>query len=123
MTGAPAGPGARDTGARIPAPGTIDTDRALPPGARTTEPPGARPITDPTPRPTTTGAPPPTGTRPGFPGTMGHMYPPMTAGMGAGSERERRRPDYLLDDSDAFTDDRWFPPAVITPDDGPPVRR
>jgi PPE family len=119
----PAGPGARDTGARIPAPGTIDTDRALPPGARTTEPPGARPITDPTPRPAATGAPPPTGTRPGFPGTAGPMYPPMTAGMGAGSERERRRPDYLLDDSDAFTDDRWFPSAVITPDDGPPVRR
>jgi hypothetical protein len=55
---------------------------------------------------------------------MGPMYPPMAAGMGgAGSERERRRPDYLLDDSDAFADDRWFPPAVITPDDGPPIRR
>ena len=121
MTGAPAGPGARDPGARTP--GVIDADRALPPGTRTTEPPGARPITDPAPRPAATGTPPPTGTRPGFPGAAGPMYPPMAAGMGAGSERERRRPDYLLDDSDAFTDDRWFPPAVITPDDSPPVRR
>ncbi|OLT06313.1 hypothetical protein BJF90_17840 [Pseudonocardia sp. CNS-004] len=57
------------------------------------------------------------------PGLAGGMYPPLAAGMGSGGqERERRRPDYLLDDSDAFVDDRWFPPAVITPDDNPPVR-
>jgi hypothetical protein len=46
----------------------------------------------------------------------------MAAGLGGGQERERRRPDYLLDDSGAFTDDRWFTPAVITPDDAPPRR-
>jgi hypothetical protein len=54
---------------------------------------------------------------------MGGLYPPMAAGLGSGQERERRRPDYLLDDSGAFADDRWFTPAVITPDDGPPARR
>jgi len=54
---------------------------------------------------------------------MGGLYPPLAAGQGTGSEQERRRPDYLLDDSDAFADDRWFTPAVITPDDGPPSRR
>jgi hypothetical protein len=44
------------------------------------------------------------------------MYPPM-AGTGAGSEnREHRRAPFLIDDSDAFADDRWFPPPVITPD-------
>jgi hypothetical protein len=48
----------------------------------------------------------------------------MTAGMaGAGQEQEHRRPDYLIDDTDAFADDRWFPAAVITPDDLPPRRR
>ncbi|MHA6630744.1 hypothetical protein ACU61A_35350, partial [Pseudonocardia sichuanensis] len=51
------------------------------------------------------------------------LYPPPIApGMAGGQEREHRRPDYLLDDSDAFADDRWFPPAVITPDDDPPTR-
>jgi hypothetical protein len=118
----PGGPGARDPGARVPAPAVIDADRALPPGARSTEPPGARPIAEPAPRSAATGAPPPAGTRPGFPGVAGPLYPPMAAGMGAGAERERRRPDYLLDDSDAFADDRWFPPSVITPDDAPPPR-
>jgi hypothetical protein len=102
----------------------IDADRGVPPGGRAAaEPPGARPIAETGARPAATGAP-PTATRPGFPGAMGPMYPPMAgAGMGAGAERERRRPDYLLDDSDAFADDRWFPPSVITPEDGPPVRR
>ena len=95
----PRGPGARDPGARIPAPGVIDTDRALPPGTRTTEPPGARPITDPAPRPAATGAPPPTGTRPGFPGAAGPMYPPMAAGHGsrlrAGAPQARLPPRRL----------------------------
>jgi hypothetical protein len=119
----PNGSGTRDPGARIPAPGVIDADRALPPGGRAgVEPPGARPVAEQAPRPAAAAV--STGARPGFPGAMGPMYPPMAAGMGgAGAERERRRPDYLLDDSDAFADDRWFPPAVITPDDGPPVRR
>ena len=41
------------------------------------------------------------------------MYPPMV-GAGAGDvDREHRRPDYLLDDGDAFADDRWFPPPVL----------
>jgi hypothetical protein len=48
----------------------------------------------------------------------------MAGGVGASAqEQEHRRPDYLLDDADAFTDDRWFPGAVITPDDVPPRRR
>jgi len=34
----------------------------------------------------------------------------------------RRRADCLIDDTDAFADDRWFPPPVITPDNAPPNR-
>jgi hypothetical protein len=51
--------------------------------------------------------------------TTGHsgLYPPMTTGPVAGSGQERRRPDYLVDDTDAFADDRWFTSAVIGPDD------
>ena len=58
-----------------------------------------------------------------LPGPAG-MYPPMMSGMaGTPQENEHRRPDYLIDDTDAFADDRWFPGAVITPDDVPPPRR
>jgi PPE family protein len=106
-------------GSGFPATGAPGSDRALPPGTRAApEPPGARPAGEPTARAVATGA--PAGTRPGVPAGL---YPPLAAGLGAGSERERRRPEYLLDDSDAFVDDRWFTPAVITPDDGPPVGR
>jgi hypothetical protein len=43
---------------------------------------------------------------------------PLGTGAGTGAqEREHRRPGYLVDDSDAFADDRWFTPPVITPDD------
>lgn len=50
------------------------------------------------------------------------MYPPMM-GAGAGSGgNTRRRPGYLLGDGSYYRDDRWFPPAVITPDDPLPVR-
>lgn len=44
----------------------------------------------------------------------------MMAGGSFGRGQERRRPDYLLDDTDAFADDRWFTPPVIEPDDPPP---
>ena len=47
----------------------------------------------------------------------------MTAGGYGAQEREHRRPEYLVDDTDAFADDRWFTPAVITPDDMPPPHR
>jgi hypothetical protein len=47
----------------------------------------------------------------------------MAMGGGVNAQgQERRRPHYLIDDTDAFADDRWFTPAVITPDDGPPTR-
>ncbi len=125
----PRSPGA--AGGRFPAPGGLDAERALPPGVRAipeppgaraaTEPPGARPSAEPGARAVAAGT--PAGPRAGGPGAMGGMYPPLAAGLGAGAERERRRPDYLLDDSGAFVDDRWFTPAVITPDDGPPTRR
>jgi hypothetical protein len=29
------------------------------------------------------------------------------------ADQEHRRPSYLVDDTDAFADDRWFPPPVI----------
>ena len=51
------------------------------------------------------------------------LYPPMM-GMGMGApDREHRRPDYLLDDGNAFADHRWFPPPVIAADDLPPPPR
>jgi hypothetical protein len=119
VPGAPTAPGSR-----FPAPAAPDADRTLPPpGTRAApEPPGARGTVEPAARAAATAA--PAGTRPGVPGAAGGLYPPLAPGLGAGSEQERHRPDYLLDDSDAFADDRWFTPAVITPDDGPPpVRR
>ena len=49
---------------------------------------------------------------------------PMGAGVGSGrADQEHRRPDYLLDDSDAFADDRWFTGPVIGADDHVPVIR
>jgi hypothetical protein len=39
------------------------------------------------------------------------------AGAVRPADHQHRRPDYLLDDTDAFADDRWFPPAVISGDD------
>ncbi|WP_219412948.1 PPE domain-containing protein [Pseudonocardia nigra] len=55
---------------------------------------------------------------------LGHGYfPPVGMGGAAGgSEREHRRPAYLVDDTDAFADDRWFTEPVITPDDPLPRR-
>jgi hypothetical protein len=49
------------------------------------------------------------------------FFPPGAGGAGAQS-REHRRPPYLVDDTDAFGDDRYFTPAVITPDDYIPRR-
>jgi hypothetical protein len=39
------------------------------------------------------------------------------------AQQEHRRADYLLDDADAFADDRWFTPAVIGGDDEPEAGR
>lgn len=62
-----------------------------------------------------------TGTRAGT-GHSGVL--PIGAGAGTGAgEREHSRPSYLVDDSDAFADDRWVSDGVITPDNGPPPRR
>jgi hypothetical protein len=117
----PAGP--TPPGSRFPGPGAADPNQALPPGPRSTsEPLGTRAVAEPTAARTAAAGPTP-GLRGPGPSAMGGLYPPMAAGLGGGQERERRRPDYLLDDSGAFVDDRWFTPAVITPDDGPPVRR
>lgn len=58
------------------------------------------------------------GWRPAGPAAGPHgMYPPM-AGAGVGGQPgERRRPGYLVDDSDVFVDRRWVSEAVIGPDD------
>lgn len=50
-------------------------------------------------------------------GSPGMHAPMMGAGAGGGQCGERRRPSYLVDDSDAFVDRRWIQPAVITPED------
>ncbi len=49
-------------------------------------------------------------------GTGTGMYPPMAAGGAGSAGGEHRRPSWLVDCTGAFDDDRWFPPAVITPD-------
>jgi hypothetical protein len=59
---------------------------------------------------------PPTGTRAGSPGVHAPMMG-MGGGGGGQGGGERRRPSYLVDDSDAFVDRRWVQPAVITPED------
>jgi PPE family len=46
----------------------------------------------------------------------GHGIIPM-GGVGRPADQEHRRPDYLIDDTDAFADDRWFTPPVIGGDD------
>ncbi len=57
------------------------------------------------------------GTGPRGTGSPG-MHPPMMGGGAGGSQGEdRRRASYLIDDSDAFVDKRWFSEPVITPDD------
>ena len=50
------------------------------------------------------------------PTPMGSGFVPL-AGAVRPADHEHRRPDYLLDDTDAFADGRWFPPAVISGDD------
>jgi hypothetical protein len=45
----------------------------------------------------------------------GHGFFPM-AGAARPVDQEHRRPAYLVDDTDAFADDRWFPPSVIGAD-------
>jgi hypothetical protein len=37
------------------------------------------------------------------------------------TSQDHRRPDYLIDDTEAFADDRRFTPAVIGGDDEPEV--
>jgi hypothetical protein len=50
------------------------------------------------------------------PTPVGSGFLPL-AGAVRPADHQHRRPDYLLDDTDAFADDRWFPPAVISGDD------
>lgn len=46
-----------------------------------------------------------------------HGAPMMGGGAGGVQPEGRRRASYLIDDSDAFVDKRWFTEPVITPDD------
>jgi hypothetical protein len=121
----PGGTASREPVGRLPVGG--DPDRALPPhgGSRGAAEapgrvglPGERAAAAATEPGTRASAP-----RPPVTGYTSGLYPPLAAGAAGGQGQERRRPDYLLDDSDAFADDRWFPPPVITPEDGPPTRR
>jgi PPE family len=54
-------------------------------------------------------------------GSSGHGILPL-AGVARPAGHEHRRPDYLLDDTDAFADDRWFTPPVIGGADAEPAR-
>lgn len=51
------------------------------------------------------------------PSAGGSGYMPMTGGGTGGEGHAHRRPPFLLDNSGAFADHRWFSEAVITPDD------
>jgi hypothetical protein len=51
----------------------------------------------------------------------GHGILPL-AGVARPAGYEHRRPDYLLDDTNAFADDRWFTPPVIGGADAEPAR-
>ena len=101
-----AGPAAEPTrGAGPPFPGSSEPTRGAIPGAA----PG-----------TTSGA--TSAARTGMPGHPG-LYPPMLGFPAGATDREHRRPDYLVDDGDAFADDRWLPPPVLGAADLPPPRR
>ena len=56
-------------------------------------------------------------------GSTGAPMMPMGAGAAGQQAQGHRRPSYLIDDSGAFADDRWFTEAVITPDDPLPRAR
>jgi hypothetical protein len=43
----------------------------------------------------------------------GHGIMPMTGAAARPADQDHRRPNYLVDDTDAFADDRWFTPPVI----------
>lgn len=62
------------------------------------------------------------GTANGARATGTHGFFPPGGGAAGGQSREHRRPPYLIDDTDAFGDDRYFTPQVITPDDYIPRR-
>jgi hypothetical protein len=47
----------------------------------------------------------------------GHGFLPLGAGLAQPADQEHRRASYLVDDTDAFVDDRWFTPPVIGGDD------
>ncbi|WP_028925961.1 hypothetical protein [Pseudonocardia acaciae] len=52
--------------------------------------------------------------RPGAVGPPAPMVPPLLGGAGmVGDDATYERPDFLLDDSDLFTDDGWVAPPVI----------
>jgi hypothetical protein len=130
----PGAPGALGTGGASPGYRTVPgygTAEALPPGAggrgrRPPEPgwsvPGREaPSRSPSWRDVVASEPAAAetaGSRAGAAAERSGMYPPMMGtGAGAGQGGSRRRPDFLVDDSGAFTDNRWFPGPVIGPDD------
>lgn len=52
-------------------------------------------------------------TRPGRPGSGSPGVMPMGAGGGGDNGRTHRRPGYLVEDADVFTDHRWVTPHII----------
>jgi PPE family protein len=49
--------------------------------------------------------------------TPGAGFLPFGGMAGGSTNQDHRRPDYLVDDTDVFGDDRWFTPAVLGADD------
>ena len=54
--------------------------------------------------------------------TAGQGFVPLGGAAARSGDQDHRRPNYLVDDTDAFADDRWFTPPVIG-GDGPEVVR
>ena len=52
----------------------------------------------------------------------GQGFVPLGGVGGRSGDQDHRRPNYLVDDTDAFADDRWFTPPVIGGDDPEVVR-
>ena len=52
----------------------------------------------------------------------GQGFLPLGGVAGRTGEQDHRRPNYLVDDTDAFADDRWFTPPVIGGEDPEIIR-
>ena len=96
VPGPPPPPGSEPSG-RLPRPTVPGPSGEVPPRTAGTPPEGAERVA----------------TGRGSTAASHGILPMGGAGAVRAVEQEHRRAAYLIDDSDAFADDRWFPPPVI----------